>query len=99
MYIEQARQSYHHVLDLHPAALVDHAVGFMSGFGGEPKRALSLRFTHLERRPTQRAYVVAMEIAEAAGENVSLCFLAQDVSPAHMSMVLKGLVARPLEEC
>jgi tetratricopeptide (TPR) repeat protein len=99
VYIEQARRGYNHLLDLHPAAFADHGAEFFSGPGGEPKRALSLALANVQRRPTQRAYVVAIEVAEAAGENRKACDLAQEVGSENVSMVLKSLVARILEEC
>jgi hypothetical protein len=99
VYIEKAREMYNHLLDLHPHAFADHGAEFFSGPGGEPKRALSLALGNLERRPTPRAYTVAMEVAEVAGEHGLACQLAREVDFAYANVVLDRLTQQMLSRC
>ena len=98
-FIEQARGRYNDLLARHPAAFADHGSEFFSGPGNEPQRALELALANLERRPTERAYTVAIEVAHSAGEANLACELAQRSGTGSASVVLKKLVQSILDDC
>lgn len=74
--VNQAAARYRDLLTRHRAAFSDHAAEFFSGPGGDPTFALQLALDNLALRPTPRAYLVALNAAEAAGDSGLVCNLA-----------------------
>ncbi len=86
---ETARAGYEDLFVRHPAAFLDHGAEFFLGSGGVPKRALALAQANLAIRKNSRAYEVAIDAAEAAGDRAVLCSLAKEARRGTPSVVLK----------
>jgi len=71
--IEDARRRYEELLSRHPEAFRDHASEFFAGPGRDPARAVRLSQQNLIERQDPRAFVVAIEAAIAAADDVALC--------------------------
>lgn len=74
MLIGAAHRRYDELLGKHRLAFADHGAEFFTGPGADPARALD----NLANRETGRAYAIAIEAADAAGDTASLCALARD---------------------
>jgi hypothetical protein len=77
----RARGRYEVLLSRHRAAFLDHAAEFYAGAGGDTAVGVTLALENLAVRPTARAFIVAIEAAEAAGEVRLACGLAAQASP------------------
>ncbi|MBT9556515.1 MAG: hypothetical protein IV100_10820 [Myxococcales bacterium] len=73
-----AAEQYDRLLGRHRAAFLDHAAEFFAGPGKAPKKALKLALENVALRPTERAYLVAVEAALAAGDPSEACRLAAE---------------------
>jgi tetratricopeptide (TPR) repeat protein len=93
-FAERARAGYEALLARHPAAFADHAAEFFAGAGQDPARALALAEENLTRRQTPRAYLLAIEMAFAAGAADRACALVARVPPAAAAanLLLRRLV-------
>jgi tetratricopeptide (TPR) repeat protein len=98
-FIDEARARYDALLARYPAAFADHGAEFFSGPGGDPQRALVMALDNLERRPTSRAYQVAIEVAHAAEESELACQLARRTQHLTRTVVLDTLVNDVLSDC
>lgn len=65
---EIARTMYEELLSRHELAFADHATEFYLGSGAHPERALQLSFINLNNRATKRAYSLALDAAQATGQ-------------------------------
>lgn len=65
---EKARKMYEALLSRHELAFADHAAEFYLGSGANPERALQLSLVNLNNRSTKRSYMLALEAAQAAGQ-------------------------------
>lgn len=74
-WLTSARESYERLLETYPEAFADHGSEFFAGPGEDPERALALARANLERRPTERAVLLVIEAALAAGELETACGL------------------------
>jgi len=71
--IAKAKARYEELLDRHPAAFWDHGSEFFAGPGQDPDRALELARANFENRPTERAELLVLEAAQAAGAEALVC--------------------------
>jgi tetratricopeptide (TPR) repeat protein len=71
----EATARYELLLARHPAAFWDHAAEHYAGPGDRPARALTLAQRNLTLRPTSRAYLIALDAAEALGDEQTICAL------------------------
>tara|TARA_R110002096_G_scaffold361075_3_gene554121 strand:+ start:12196 stop:13413 length:1218 start_codon:yes stop_codon:yes gene_type:complete len=78
VFAKKAQDGYERWLSIYPLAFADHACEFYLGAGNNPKRALELATLNLENRKTERAFGLAIEAAEAAGETTLACKLASE---------------------
>ena len=75
---EIARTMYEDLLSRHELAFADHAAEFYLGSGGDPERALQLSLANLKNRYTKRAYRLALDAAQAAGQKEIAANLSSD---------------------
>ncbi len=71
-YIDTATSAYNELLEKYPLAFADHGAEFFSGPGADPARGLELAKVNLTNRKSERAYIVAIEAAHAAGAESNL---------------------------
>jgi tetratricopeptide (TPR) repeat protein len=81
---------YNALLRDFPLAFADHGSEFFSGPGADPSRGLALARQNLANRKNERAYIVAIEAAQAAAvSQTELCTLvaeAQALPPAYTTL-------------
>jgi hypothetical protein len=75
---ENARKMYEALLSRHELAFADHAAEFYLGSGANPGRALQLSLANLNNRFTKRAYMLALDAAQAAGQQETAAKLSRD---------------------
>ncbi len=75
---EFARTRYEELLSRHELAFADHAAEFYLGSGAHPERALQLSLANLNNRSTKRAYALALEAAQATGQQDIAAKLSRD---------------------
>jgi tetratricopeptide (TPR) repeat protein len=76
---EIARSMYEDLLSRHELAFADHAAEFYLGSGAQPERALELSLANFNNRSTKRAYSIALEAAQATGQQDIALKLSRDV--------------------
>ena len=74
--VHAATAAYNALLAEYPLAFADHGAEFFAGPGADPARGLALAKANLGNRRTERAYIVAIEAAQAAGASEDACSLA-----------------------
>ncbi len=85
----QARDGYEGLFARHPLAFLDHGAEFFSGPGADPGRALRLAERNLENRANARAYEIALNAAEAAGDRDAFCDIARRAASATPTVGLR----------
>lgn len=73
--LDESSVRYEVLLERHPEAFADHGSEFFSSVGGDVDRGLALALFNLAKRENPRAYVVAIEAADAAGDRQAACDL------------------------
>ncbi|MEZ4272274.1 MAG: hypothetical protein R3C68_12855 [Myxococcota bacterium] len=98
--LERARARYEILLNDMPAAFFDHASEFFVGPGNDPQRALQLALSNLEIRRDSRAYLVALNAAQAA-HNIELgCTMARQAAELdHLTVNLQLLLEETWQHC
>ncbi len=103
---DEARSRYDALLSTYPKAFLDHAAEFFMGpVGADPRRALELAQDNLQHRRDDRAYLIAIQAARAAGDLDTECELARaaDAEPfpgfRRPSVPLRALLAETLPDC
>ena len=76
----RARARYDDLLARHREAFLDHGAEFFVGPGGQPLRGQELALENLSLRTNARAYLVAIEASESAGDLAAVCSLAADAA-------------------
>ncbi|MEZ4222040.1 MAG: hypothetical protein R3B13_13990 [Polyangiaceae bacterium] len=90
LHASDARKRYDALLDHYPQAFADHGSEFFSGpAGADPERGLSLALSNLALRPTDRAYLVAIDAATAAKQPALACQLVAEAGPERPNVVLQ----------
>jgi tetratricopeptide (TPR) repeat protein len=79
--LERARSGYGRLLERHRAAFLDHASEFFRGPGRDPALSVALAQENLALRPTPRAFALAIEAAQAAGDPQLACQLVTTARP------------------
>ncbi|MFN3202906.1 MAG: tetratricopeptide repeat protein [Bradymonadia bacterium] len=97
--IEKARSMYEALFEAYPLAFVDHGAEFFMGPGADPQRALSLAKTNLEIRQNDRAWLVGIEAALAAGDTTQACTWAKAAGDGRPSVPLNALRTKVLTDC
>jgi tetratricopeptide (TPR) repeat protein len=69
-HLERARTLYDELLGKYLLAFADHGAEFYLAVGNDPARALDLALLNLDNRPTLRAFELAFEAANVAGDRV-----------------------------
>ena len=90
--IRAAAEEYDRRLNLYREAYLDHGSEFWAGPGEDPSRALLMALENLALRPHQRAFSLALDAAEQAGDEQVLCQLVQrlqDYPVTHPSLELR----------
>ncbi len=96
----EADEGYSALLREHPEAFWDHASEFYANAGNDPERALELALQNLTSRTNARAYMVALQAAEAADEAARWCEIAADAAGVSASnRNLEELLDTPAFEC
>lgn len=100
-YADRATVAYDRLLGVHPLAFADHASEYFSGVGSDPGRALELAERNLAFRQPPRAYLLAIEAAEAAHAQDRLCELVRTTPPTALnaSVNLRARVAELAAAC
>ncbi len=80
-YLALARQRYETRLSRHREAYLDHGSEFFRGPGEDPRRAVALATENLALRPTERAYLLALEAAVAFGDDNLACRWIGELDP------------------
>lgn len=86
-----AQRGYEALLAKHRNAFLDHAAEFFGGPGADPRRGLALAEENLKLRPTDRAYVLAIRSAMAAGDERRACALGRTAGDGRPSVPLREL--------
>jgi len=95
-----ADEGYSALLRDHFQAFLDHASEFYANAGGDADRALELALENLSLRTNGRAYLVALQAAEAANEPERWCEIASDAaSQASTNRNLEELLDAPAFQC
>jgi tetratricopeptide (TPR) repeat protein len=95
----EADQGYSALLRDHFHAFLDHASEFYVNAGADPDRALELALESLRSRTNARAYVVALQAAEAANEADRWCEIASAATRVGTNRNLEELLHMPAFEC
>lgn len=74
--VAEADRRYQSLLERHPEAFWDHASEFYSGPGAAPEQALEYAEANLANRATERAHLLVISAAEAAGRLDRACEVA-----------------------
>jgi hypothetical protein len=85
--VAAARRRYDALLERHRLAFADHGSEFFAGPGGDPERGLALALDNLANRPDQRAYLLALDAAEAVGDRTTACRLVDALADAPVTRV------------
>ncbi len=89
---------YHSLVARHPEAFADHAARFL--LTRDAPRALELARRNLAMRATPAAYDLALTAAQAAGDAMLRCQLAQQAQRLpHSTVRLKALASNALSAC
>jgi tetratricopeptide (TPR) repeat protein len=98
-YAAVAKRGYERLLAKHRNAFLDHAAEFFMEAGKDPRRALALAEENLRLRPTDRAYLLAIRSARAAGEMRRACGLAELAGDERPSVPLRAARRDVLSSC
>lgn len=79
-HIAECDRRYQGLLERHPEAFWDHASEFYSGPGARPAYALELAELNLANRATERAHLLVLNAALAAGDQGRACSLKAELS-------------------
>jgi tetratricopeptide (TPR) repeat protein len=90
-FADVARRGYDRLLAKHRNAFLDHAAEFFAAAGKDPKRASALAEENLKLRPTDRAYLLAIRSAQAAGNAPRACALVKAAGDDRPSVPLRAL--------
>jgi hypothetical protein len=90
-FADVARRGYQGLLEKHRNAFLDHAAEFFAAAGKEPKRALAIAEENLKLRPTDRAYLLAIRTAQAAGDTRRACALVKEAGDGRPSVPLQAV--------
>lgn len=98
--IASAKKDYEKLLESYPFAFSDHGAEFFMGVGAQPERAKILALLNLKNRPSERAYITAIEATKKAQDLEKLCSLqgeATRISPVFPT--LKELIRENAAAC
>jgi len=98
-YAEDARRGYESLLAKHRHAFLDHAAEFFAEAGKDPRRALALAEENLKLRATDRAYLLAIRCARAAGNANRACALAKMAGEGRPSVPLAAMRGEVSKSC
>lgn len=98
-YAAIAKRGYERLLAKHPNAFLDHAAEFFAAAGNDPRRALALAEENLKLRRTDRAYLLAIRCARAAGDTRRACALSRAAGDDRPSVPLSAARREALSGC